>query len=56
MKLANILKTDTQSWNDFYEQNEIKGFYEVTFKHGNLIEVNTKNQLVLDWAKSRGLK
>jgi len=58
MKLVKIIDSDSNSWNEFTKQNKIKGkgYCKVTFKHGDLIEVNTKNQLVLDWAKTRGLK
>ena len=54
--LKKILDTDAESWSKFREENKIKGYFTVTFKHGHLIEVDTKIQKVLDWAKTRGLK
>ena len=54
--LKKILDTDAESWSKFREENKIKGYFTVTFKHGHLIEVDTKIQMVLDWAKTRGLK
>tara|TARA_R100000687_G_C6299146_1_gene95066 strand:+ start:298 stop:477 length:180 start_codon:yes stop_codon:yes gene_type:complete len=57
-QLKKIIENDSTSWQDFREKNKIrgKGFCKVTFRDGNLIEVDTKIQKVLDWAKTRGLK
>ena len=56
--LTKIIDNDSDSWQNFLKKNKLqgKGYCKVTFKHGHLIEVDTKIQMVLDWAKTRGLK
>ena len=54
--LKKSIDSDANSWLEFKKKNKTKGFCSVTFQDGYLIEVDTKIQKVLDWAKTRGLK
>jgi len=54
--LTKYIDSDANSWVEFKKKKKTKGFCSVTFQDGHLIEVDTKIQKVLDWAKSRGLK
>ena len=53
--LTKKIDNDSTSWNDFKDKNKIKDFCSVSFQNGILIQVNTHNKKVLEWAKTRGL-
>ena len=53
--LTKTIDNDFNAWIKFKEKNKINEFCIVSFQNGELIEVDTNNKKVLDWAKTKGL-
>jgi hypothetical protein len=56
--LSKIIQCDSISWNKFMKDNpELQKNvpYTITFQNGELVSLETKNELMLAWALTKGL-